>query len=115
MRRAKYLYHVTPADNVESILTSGLMRGAKRRTMAVYLSTKPFSWYQENGMRILRVDISGLGSIPTTTFLPDSDEVLFWGDIPAWKHTKNGIIRRITDVTDSYVGDKRKENRYERT
>ena len=38
-----------------------------------------------------------------TTFLPESDEVLFWGDIPAWKSTKNGWKPRIELVTDKYV------------
>jgi hypothetical protein len=107
MKRSKYLYHVTDASNVDSILRGGLTTYAKRRTMAVYLSTKPLSWYQE-GMRILKVDIGGLSCIPATTFLPDSDEVLFWGDIPAWKHTKDGYKPRITDVTDKYVGHKMK-------
>lgn len=111
MRRKKYLYHVTDAVNVPSILQSGLRRSAKRNTMAIYLSEKPFSWYQGNAMRILKVDISGLSCIPATTFLPDSDEVLFWGDIPAWKHTKNGYVSRITDVTDKYIGCKKKKAR----
>jgi hypothetical protein len=76
--------------------------------MAIYLSTKPLSWYQD-GMRILKVDISGLSCVPATTFLPDSDEVLFWGDIPSWKLTKDGYKERITDVTDIYVGSKTKK------
>lgn len=107
MRRNRYLYHVTEAENVEAIKREGLRRGAKRRTMAIYLSTKPLSWYQE-GLRILRVDISGLSSSPATTFLPQSDEILFWDDIPARKKTKNGYKERITDVTDIYVGHKKK-------
>ena len=107
MKRKRFLYHVTDAGNVESIKRDGLRRYAKRPTMAIYLSTKPLSWYQV-GMRILKVDISGLSCVPATTFLPDSDEVLFWGDIPAWKHTKNGFLPRITDVTDIYVGHKLK-------
>ena len=108
MRRQRYLYHVTDPTNVESIIKTGLTRYASnRRTMAVYLSTKPLSWYQD-GMRILKVDISGLSCIPATTFLPDSDEVLFWGDIPTWKHTKKGYVHRITDVTEKHVGSKMK-------
>lgn len=107
MRRSKYLYHVTDAINVYSIISDGLRRHAKRNAAAVYLSTNPLSWYQE-GKRILRVDISGLSCVPATTFLPDSDEVLFWGDIPAWKNTKNGYMPRISDVTDKYVCHKKK-------
>lgn len=109
MKRQRYLYHVTDASNVESIKSQGLTTYAKRSAAAVYLSTKPFSWYQGNGQRILRVDISGLSCISATTFLPESDEVLFWGDIPAWKLTKKGYVRRIEDVTDKYVGHKQKE------
>lgn len=109
MRRASFLYHVTEAKNVESITKNGLTRYAKRSAMAIYLSQKPLSWYQGGNQRILKVDISGLSCIPATTFLPESDEVLFWGDIPAWKLTKNGFKPRITDVTDKYVGSKKKK------
>lgn len=107
MKRKRFLYHVTVEENVEPIKRDGLRRYAKRSAMAIYLSTKPLSWYQD-GMKILKVDISGLSCVPATTFLPDSDEVLFWGDIPAWKLTKDGYKERITDVTDKYVGKKKK-------
>lgn len=108
MRRKKYLYHVTPAENVEKILKEGLRRSASNRTTwAVYLSTKPLSWYQE-GLEILKVDVSKLEDIKATTFLPELDEVLFWRDIPAYKLTKNGWVERITVVTDKYVGGKKK-------
>jgi hypothetical protein len=76
-----------------------------RTTFAVYLSEKPLSWY-ENGLSILKVDVSGLGEMKATTFLPDSDEVLFWGDIPPYKITKSGLVKRITDVTNKYSGIK---------
>ena len=109
MKRKRYLYHVTEPQNLEGIKRDGLRRYAKRSAMAIYLSEKPLSWYTE-GLRILKVDISGLSCIPATTFLPDSDEVLFWDDIPYWKHTKNGDVPRITDVTDKYVGGKKMEN-----
>lgn len=108
MRRKKYLYHVTPKENVEKILKEGLRRSAcNRRTWAVYLSVKPLSWYQD-GLEILKVDVSKLEKIKATTFLPELDEVLFWGDIPAHKLTKNGWVERITVVTDKYVGGKKK-------
>lgn len=103
MRRKRYLYHVTDPRNMRSIREKGLVRHANRPAIAVYLSESPMSWYRE-GLRILRVDISGLSHIKATTFLPDSDEVLFWGDIPYWKSVKDGVcVARIKDVTDKYV------------
>jgi hypothetical protein len=63
------------------------------------------SWYQP-GLEILSVDVFGLEEMKATTFLPDSDEVLFWGDIPAWKMTRNGWKPRIKVVTDMYVDRK---------
>ena len=94
-------------DNIENIIKEGLKRSASNRTTwAVYLSEKPLSWYQD-GLAILKVDVSGLEKLEATTFLPESDEVLFWGDIPPYKLTKNGYINRITDVTDKYVGGKK--------
>lgn len=102
IKRKRFLYHVTPPENVESILRNGLKRGGGIQTAsAVYLSEKPLSWYT-SGLSILRIDVSGLKEMHATTFLPDSDEVLFWGDIPAWKLTKKGLVSRITDVTDHF-------------
>lgn len=105
MKRKSILYHCTAPENIEGIKAKGLVTYAKRSASAIYLSEKPLSWWQE-GLRILRVDISGLDNIQATTFLPESDEILFWGDIPYWKRTKNGFVPRITDVTDKYVGGK---------
>jgi hypothetical protein len=103
MKRKRFLYHVTEPKNVEAILRDGLRRSmGDRTTCAVYLSEKPLSWYRE-GLEILRVDVSGLDGMKATTFLPDSDEVLFWGDIPAWKMTKNGWQPRFNVVTDMVV------------
>lgn len=108
MKRKRYLFHTTKPENVPKIIVEGLRISAgNRSTFAVYLSERPLSWY-EQGLSILKVDISGLDKLEATTFLPDTDEVLFWGDIPAWKLTKNGWINRITDVTDKYVGSKLK-------
>jgi RNA:NAD 2'-phosphotransferase (TPT1/KptA family) len=82
MATKRILYHATAPENVDSILRNGLIPGGGVRTAwAVYLSTKPKSWYQD-GLVILKVNVSGLESIPATTFLPESDEVLFWGVIP---------------------------------
>ena len=105
MKRAKCLFHVTTPENASQILHEGLKRNIKRKTAGIYLSTQPLSWYKD-GMRILRVDISGLSHIPANTFLPESDEVIFWGDIPQTKTTKIGEVPRIKDVTDKYVGGK---------
>lgn len=104
MKRKRYLYHVTQPENVGNILKFGLMRSqGKRTTFAVYLSEKPLSWYQD-GLDILRVDMAGLmETTPATTFLPDSDEVLYWGDIPAWKPTKDGWKPRIELVTKKHI------------
>ena len=111
MKRKRYLYHTTQKENVEKIIREGLRTSmGNRTTFAVYLSEKPLSWYVE-GLAILRVDVSGLGEMKATTFLPDSDEVLFWGGIPAYKYTKNGWVSRITDVTDKYVGGKKEREK----
>lgn len=73
----RVLYHVTPQENVQSILREGL----KRKGFAVYCSEKPESWYRD-GMAIFKVRITGLKS-EMTTFLPESDEILIWDDVPA--------------------------------
>ena len=73
----QFLYHVTQQENVQSILRDGL----KRKGFAVYCSEKPDSWY-ERGLAIFKVRITGLKS-KMTTFLPESDEILIWDDIPA--------------------------------
>ena len=80
--KRRYLYHVTDPENVESILRDGLLRGGgKRQSSMVYLSEKPLSWWSP-GMKILKVDIKNLMG-EWSDFLSESDEVLFWGDIPA--------------------------------
>lgn len=73
----QFLYHVTPKENVQSILQNGL----RRKGFAVHLSEKPYSWYTP-GLAIFKVRITGLRH-EMTTFLPESDEILVWGDIPA--------------------------------
>lgn len=103
MRRKRYLYHVTKPENVGSIIKDGLRTSmGDHTTSCVYLSEKPLSWYQP-GLDILRVDVSGLQDLKATTFLPESDEVIFWGNIPAWKLTKDGLKQRIELVTHKYV------------
>lgn len=82
MKRKRFLYHVTDSENVESILQKGLLRGGgKRQAAMVYLSEKPLSWWYP-GAKILKVDIKNLMG-EWSDFLPEIDEVLFWGDIPA--------------------------------
>ena len=104
MKRKRYLYHVTKPENVGNILKFGLLRSAAKdhTAIAVYMSEKPLSWYKP-GLDILRVDVSGLEGMKATTFLPESDEVLYWGDVPAWKSTKDGWKPRFELVTDKYV------------
>lgn len=89
-----YLYHVTKPENVQSILQTGLRRDSGgRRTIAIYLSENPRSWYQP-GKVVLRVLIEGLTG-DMTTFLPEQDEILYWGDIEperieVWKGEGHG-------------------------
>lgn len=76
MRRKHYLYHVTTPENAKSILQIGLMR---QRAPFVCLSENPTSWWQP-GMDVLRIRITGLKG-DMRTWLPDSDEINYWGDI----------------------------------
>jgi len=105
MQRKKYLFHVTSPENVENIIKTGLRRNVHRPTCAVYCSERPLSWY-EDGLEILRLDITGLSNIHATTSLPEMDEIMFWGDIPPTKQTKDGEKPRFKVVTDKYVGRK---------
>ena len=73
-----YLFHVTKQENVESILRDGLKR---KYGFAVYLSENWDSWWKP-GMAVLRVRITGLNKqFEMKTFLPESDEILVFGDI----------------------------------
>ena len=81
MNKRRYLYHSTPSENVESILREGLIRGGHiKRGFAISLSQDPLQWWRP-GMTILSVDIVNLIG-EWSDFLPESDEILFWGDIP---------------------------------
>jgi len=112
MKRKRYLYHVTKPENVGNIIKYGLLRSYSDHTaFAIYLSENPKSWYQP-GLDILRVDISGLPQ-EMTTFLPESDEVLYWGDIPAWKTTRNGWASRIELVTERVLKKAKEEEQNE--
>ena len=73
-----YLFHVTKPENVSSILRDGLKR---KYEFAVYLSENWDSWWKP-GMAVLRVRITGLSKqYEMKTFLPESDEILVFGDI----------------------------------
>lgn len=97
MAHKRYLYHATPSENVRSILRDGLIRGGGTRSAAaVYMSEKPLTWWRP-GMRILRVDTKDLMG-EWSDFLPESDEILFWGDIPAKRikvYEPNTVEKRI--------------------
>lgn len=107
MKRKRFLYHVTEPENVGNILKFGLLFSrCGRQTCGIYLSEKPLSWYRE-GLDILRVDITGLECIEANTSLPELDEIIFWGEIPAWMPADGGKWKpRIELVTDKYVGRK---------
>lgn len=72
----QFLYHVTPKENVKSILRDGL----KRNGLAVYCSENPESWWMPD-LAIFKVRITGIKS-EMTTFAPELDEILIWGDVP---------------------------------
>ena len=75
------LYHVTPKDNLKSILNGGLLRcHGKHKSFYISLSEKPDSWMQD-GLVLLSVDIKGIGC-RVTWWGEETDEVCVWGDIP---------------------------------
>lgn len=89
----KSLFHTTPKENAEAILREGLKR---RGCAMVFLSTEASSWRHkgaegENEVTFI-VDIDGLEGM-FSYFLPDLDEVEYWGDIPADR------IRTVEDFT----------------
>lgn len=81
-RMSKTLYHVTPVENVKSILENGLERCHGGHSGAfISLSERPDSWIQD-GLALLEVDVEGL-PCTMTSWIPDGlDEVCYWGDIP---------------------------------
>ena len=76
MGRKQYLYHVTTKENVKSNLRNGLNR---QMAPVVSLSGKPTSRWRP-GLEVLRVRITGLKG-EMHTWLPESDEITYWGDI----------------------------------
>ena len=93
----KRLFHTTPKENAEAILREGLKR--REGCAMVFLSTEASSWRHkgaegENEVTFI-IDIDGLEG-RFTDFLPDLDEVNYWGDIPADR------IRTVEDFTKGY-------------
>lgn len=76
MHRKQYLYHATTPENAKAIRKEGLRR---TRDPWVCLSEKPTSWWRP-GLVVLRVRITGLKG-EMRTWLPESDEIMYWGDI----------------------------------
>lgn len=76
MGRKQYLYHATTPDCAKKILREGLKRQNKPW---VYMSEKPTSWWLP-GLDLLRIRITGLKE-DMRTFLPEMDEILYFGDI----------------------------------
>lgn len=89
-----HLFHTTRKENVPSILKEGLKR--REGCAMVFLSTEAYSWRHQdergNEEETLTVDIDGLEG-RFTDFLPDLDEVNYWGDIPPER------IKTVTDWT----------------
>jgi len=79
---AKTLYHVTPSENVESILKNGLLRcHGDHKSAFIFLSEDPDSWI-DDGLVLLDVDVDGLKCRFTTPCIENTDEICVWGDIP---------------------------------
>ena len=99
--KQKYLYHRTKAQNIKSIIEKGLLRKLpERRSRAfICMSVDPNSWYNQDeedpeidswgtlGNAVFRIDIESYrrdnSEVEVTSWLPESDEVCVWGDIPA--------------------------------
>lgn len=99
--KQKYLYHRTKTRNVESILKNGLLRKLPERRPRAFIcmSADPNSWYNPNeedqeidswgtfGNAVFKIDIESYRrdnpEVTVTSWLPESDEICVWGDIPA--------------------------------
>lgn len=78
--RKQILYHCTTTENAIKIREEGLKRQNKPW---VYLSENPLSWWKY-GLVVLPIRITGLNG-EMRTFLPESDEILYFGDIEPGK------------------------------
>lgn len=80
----KALYHITPQANKQSILINGLIRD---NHAFICLCKNPNNWDGlVNNPIIFEIDIrayiKAYPHIKITTWLPQSDEICVWGDIP---------------------------------
>ena len=101
-----WLYHVTEAENIDSILKGGL----KKNGMAVYLSEDPFSWWKP-GMVILKVRATGLKD-KMTRVDEKLDEILVWDDIPYNRISRYIMTKKQKkDAEDRYYFYHPKEGR----
>ena len=82
----QFLFHVTTEENANEIMKNGLKR---INSPFVCLSENPKSWWKP-GLKVLKVRITGLKG-EMKTWLPESDEINYWGDINK---------ERISDYTD---------------
>ena len=93
-REFTHLFHTTRKKNVASILKEGLKR--REGCAMIFLSTEAYSWRHQDERgddeETLMVDIDGLDG-KFTDFLPDLDEVNYWGDIPPER------IKTVTEWT----------------
>jgi len=78
----KYLYHRTNPENVNNILEEGL----KCKSFYISLSESISAW-SFLGQAVFTIDIERFikenPSVKVTTWLPESDEICVWGNIPA--------------------------------
>ena len=80
---AKILYHVTPNENVETILKEGLLRcHGDYKSAFICLSKNAESWMQ-SGLALLGVDIEGMDRKLIRQWPEnETDEINVWADIP---------------------------------
>ncbi len=87
MPRKQILYHATTPENAEEIRKDGLCR---MRSPFVCLSEKPTSWWKP-GLVVLKVRITGLTG-EMKTWLPESDEINYWGDINPERISRKDVV-----------------------
>ena len=76
------LYHASDRSNLDSILQKGILRGDG--SSFVSLSEDCDSWVEpegNDGKVVFEVDADSLHG-RMNTFLPELDEVIYWGDVP---------------------------------
>lgn len=93
----QWLYHVTEAETVDSILKEGL----KKNGIAVYLSENPLSWWKP-GLVILKVRATGLKD-KMTRVDDNLDELLVWDNIRPERISKYVMTKKqLKDAEDRY-------------